>query len=90
MAYRIPDGLRWFVRYNIHWRCLLTARRDLEDRLRGLEEGGDAYLVKPVDIRELASTLRAVDRRIAHLREPATEQATPAVPAIENGTEHEN
>lgn len=68
----------------------LTARRDLEDRLRGLEEGGDAYLVKPVDIRELASTLRAVDRRIAHLREPATEQATPAVPAIENGTEHEN
>jgi len=43
---------------------MLTARRALDDRLRGLQEGADAYLVKPVDVRELAATLRAVARRL--------------------------
>ena len=42
----------------------LTARTTLDDRLRGLGLGADAYLVKPIDLRELAATLSAVDRRI--------------------------
>lgn len=42
----------------------LTARATLDDRLRGLGLGADAYLVKPIDLRELAATLSAVDRRI--------------------------
>lgn len=43
---------------------MLTARRAIEDRLQGLHDGADAYLVKPVDVRELAATLRAVSRRL--------------------------
>ncbi len=42
----------------------LTSRALLEDRLHGLGLGADAYLVKPIDVRELAATLRAIDRRI--------------------------
>jgi DNA-binding response OmpR family regulator len=45
---------------------MLTARRAIDDRLRGLHDGADAYLVKPVDVRELAATLRAVARRLGN------------------------
>ena len=41
----------------------LTARGELEDRVRGLDLGGDAYLVKPFELPELLATLRAVARR---------------------------
>ncbi len=41
----------------------LTARGELEDRVRGLDLGGDAYLVKPFELPELLATLRAVTRR---------------------------
>lgn len=44
---------------------MLTARSGLDDRLAGLEEGADAYLVKPVDMREMIATLRSVLRRLA-------------------------
>ncbi|THF60668.1 response regulator transcription factor [Pseudothauera rhizosphaerae] len=44
---------------------LLTSRRSVEDRVRALLEGGDAYLVKPIDLRELAATLLCVHRRVA-------------------------
>lgn len=43
---------------------VLTGRRGLDERVRGLLGGADAYLVKPVDIRELAATLISVRRRI--------------------------
>jgi DNA-binding response OmpR family regulator len=43
---------------------MLTARGSLGDRLAGLNEGADAYLVKPVDMLELAATLTAVQRRL--------------------------
>jgi len=43
---------------------MLTARGSLDDRLSGLEEGADAYLVKPVDMRELVGTLHSVQRRL--------------------------
>lgn len=42
---------------------MLTGRGSLEQRLQGLEQGADAYLVKPVDWRELELTLRAILRR---------------------------
>ena len=41
----------------------LTARGELDDRVRGLDIGGDAYLVKPFELPELLATLRAVARR---------------------------
>jgi DNA-binding response OmpR family regulator len=42
---------------------ILTARDAVEDRIRGLDTGADDYLVKPVDLDELAARLRALIRR---------------------------
>jgi len=41
----------------------LTARGELDDRVHGLDLGGDAYLVKPFHLSELLATVRAVVRR---------------------------
>lgn len=41
----------------------LTARDRLEDRVRGLELGGDDYLVKPFAFSELLARLHALQRR---------------------------
>ena len=43
---------------------MLTGRGGLEQRLQGLERGADAYLVKPVDWRELSLTIKAILRRL--------------------------
>jgi two-component system OmpR family response regulator/two-component system response regulator QseB len=42
---------------------VLTARDALPDRIRGLDGGADDYVVKPVDLNELAARLRALVRR---------------------------
>ena len=42
---------------------MLTARGELEDRIRGLDLGADDYLVKPVPLRELEARIRAQGRR---------------------------
>jgi two-component system, OmpR family, response regulator QseB len=42
---------------------VLTARDALPDRIRGLDAGADDYIVKPVDLNELAARLRALVRR---------------------------
>ena len=41
----------------------LTARDDVEDKVRGLDAGGDDYLTKPFSIVELLARLRALLRR---------------------------
>jgi two-component system OmpR family response regulator/two-component system response regulator QseB len=46
---------------------VLTARDAVPDRIRGLDVGADDYVVKPVDLHELAARLRALVRR-AHGR----------------------
>ncbi|MCS6882501.1 MAG: response regulator transcription factor [Oscillochloridaceae bacterium] len=43
----------------------LTGRDMIEDRLRGFEVGGDDYLVKPFDLRELKARVHALLRRTA-------------------------
>jgi DNA-binding response OmpR family regulator len=53
---------------------MLTARGETTDRIRGLSEGADAYLSKPVDIDLLAATLHSLARR---LRSPATSATNP-------------
>ncbi len=42
---------------------ILTARDALGDKVSGLDAGADDYLVKPVDLDELAARLRALLRR---------------------------
>ncbi|HZD05241.1 MAG TPA: response regulator, partial [Longimicrobiales bacterium] len=47
---------------------VLTARREQEDRIEGLELGADDYLTKPFSPRELVLRVQAILRRV---REPA-------------------
>jgi DNA-binding response OmpR family regulator len=42
---------------------ILTARDTVPERIRGLDLGADDYVVKPVDLHELAARLRALVRR---------------------------
>ena len=42
---------------------MLTARTQLEDRVRGLDEGADDYLNKPFEYDELLARVRALLRR---------------------------
>jgi DNA-binding response OmpR family regulator len=42
---------------------VLTARDAVDDRIKGLDTGADDYVVKPVDLDELAARLRALVRR---------------------------
>lgn len=42
---------------------VLTARDAVPDRIRGLDQGADDYIVKPIDLHELAARLRALVRR---------------------------
>jgi DNA-binding response OmpR family regulator len=42
---------------------MLTARDTLDDKIRGLEAGGDDYLVKPFALQELEARVRALIRR---------------------------
>jgi len=54
----------------------LTARSELDDRLRGLEAGGDDYLPKPFALRELLLRVAAILRRREGYRRRVEESAT--------------
>ena len=54
---------------------IITARDELEERVKGLDLGADDYLVKPFDIGELLARLRAALRR----------QGGQAAPVLSNG-----
>src|SRR5262249_15124359 len=42
---------------------MLTARTDVEDRVKGLDSGADDYMVKPFAVAELLARVRALARR---------------------------
>ena len=42
---------------------MLTARGGVDDRIAGLDDGADDYLVKPFELGELAARARALLRR---------------------------
>jgi DNA-binding response OmpR family regulator len=49
---------------------MLTARDAPADRVTGLDQGADDYLVKPFDIGELLARLRALQRRPVAVQQP--------------------
>jgi DNA-binding response OmpR family regulator len=49
---------------------MLTARDSPGDRVNGLDEGADDYLVKPFDFGELLARLRALQRRSPAMHNP--------------------
>ncbi len=59
---RLRDAGRWSPV------LMLTARDAVEDRVRGLDAGGDDYLTKPFSFDELLARLRALIRRGAQAR----------------------
>lgn len=42
---------------------ILSARSDIEDRIRGLDDGGNDYLIKPFDFKELEARIRCLLRQ---------------------------
>jgi two-component system copper resistance phosphate regulon response regulator CusR len=51
---------------------ILSARRSVDDRVRGLEQGGDDYLTKPFALAELLARLRNLVKRSAPANTGAT------------------
>lgn len=51
---------------------ILSARSSVDDRIRGLQAGGDDYLVKPFSFAELIVRLQALVRRATSISEPTT------------------
>ena len=49
---------------------ILTAKREVEDRIEGLDLGADDYLAKPFSIAELLARMRALLRRSGGLVDP--------------------
>jgi DNA-binding response OmpR family regulator len=57
--------------------CVLSARDEVDDRVRGLQAGADDYVVKPFALEEVSARLHALLRR-----RPATPDAALAVAGI--------
>jgi DNA-binding response OmpR family regulator len=49
---------------------MLTARGEIDDKIRGLDQGADDYLAKPFSIAELLARVRALLRRASELSAP--------------------
>ncbi len=66
---------------------ILTARDATGDKVSGLDAGADDYLVKPVDLDELAARIRALTRRSAGRAAPLLTRGDLALdPAAHNVT----
>jgi heavy metal response regulator len=49
---------------------VLSAKRSVDDRIEGLQHGGDDYLTKPFSFSELLARVHALIRRASHEAEP--------------------
>lgn len=59
---------------------MLTGRTDSRDRVRGLDEGSDVYLAKPVELEVLAATLHSLLRRMRAQAAPLPPSTTDSAP----------
>lgn len=50
---------------------MLTARAEIEDKVRGLDAGADDYLSKPFEMQEFSARIRALSRRVSEHPKPA-------------------
>lgn len=50
---------------------ILSAKRTVDDRIRGLRAGGDDYMVKPFSFSELLARIQALIRRATQTAEPS-------------------
>lgn len=51
---------------------ILSAKRSVDDRIKGLRQGGDDYLVKPFSFSELLARVESLLRRAQHIVEPTS------------------
>ncbi len=51
---------------------ILSAKRTVDDRVKGLQAGGDDYLTKPFSFSELLARIQALIRRNTRVAEPST------------------
>jgi two-component system OmpR family response regulator len=51
---------------------ILSAKASVDDRVKGLQAGGDDYLTKPFVFSELLARIQALVRRATHVAEPTT------------------
>lgn len=61
------DGLQWLVQNEMLRQkgvIITTARGDSKQRIEGIRSGADVYLVKPIQLEELASLVSNLMRRI--------------------------
>ena len=76
---QLPDGsglqlLKRLRRQGRDWPIIIiTARDQISDRIEGLNDGADDYLVKPFDFWELTARMGAVARRTAGRANPVIE-----------------
>jgi len=65
------EVVRWIRRQQRRTPVLLLTARDAHaDRVTGLDQGADDYLVKPFDFAELLARMRALQRRPAAVQQP--------------------
>jgi len=74
----LPDGdglslCREFRQYNDAPVLFLTCRKKLEDKLTGLDSGGDYYLTKPYEMEEFVAVVQSLLRRAAQTRKKVAE-----------------
>ena len=50
---------------------ILSAKASVDDRVKGLQAGGDDYLTKPFAFSELLARVQALIRRATHIAEPS-------------------
>jgi DNA-binding response OmpR family regulator len=51
---------------------ILSAKRSVDDRVKGLQKGGDDYLTKPFSFTELVARIRALIRRATKISDPSS------------------